>query len=1346
MVSGDPQDPDEGDADLVLRGYGAAVRRYLLEDGARGAEPLKPAERRYRYDRSTTAEQAFAFGFDTFFACAVLGRPQLRNEHASDEGARVERSIDLAKLIADLREAERAGGEEALLAAELMKKRGVTSPAAVAAALWLAYDELGDGFLRDLLAPRESEEEASGMARFLDIVSTRAPSLFGDLATLGLMPRAEQVPNPVVAADAIPPADVSIVYDGRGLGGEGEVKAFLELSAQDRSSLIPIPLAKDGATGVVSPATWVEAGKGGEAKGFTFRPGERVSWRVVTQLGEGAPLPGPTGSFMPQVAGATMAERGGRIAFRDRGGRPASFSVDSGALEESKNISVNPLSAPSSVGGKQVLGDTFFRIDGTRYRKPARLRLPYDPSELPVGSPPPTIHRLDDETGAWENLGGREIRPGLIEAEVDHTSLFALLLDPDPPRATEARDGPDPFDPRGTEPWKVSFQLSGSSEVTLEITDGEGRVVARPVAARACEAGSGTCTWDGKDAAGQPLPDGSYGYVLRTRDASGRVGDPGSGRLRIHRGFTGGVRGGVKATGSTPDVLPTVSSVHGSAFTAVDADGSFAFFALAPGVETLRFSAPGHFAEERTVEVKAFENAELPEVLLTDRALTSLEIDPPVIHPDAEPAEPPLPERAGILMAFDRSCEARIELLDRRDRVVRTFFEWDTGVGELGLEIDGSDERGRPLSGIFRVRVTARVGGLDVVQGEERILIDRGLVSYARAIPRIFSPDGDGLDDVTRFTFRLEDLATVTAVIEDASGAPVKALLQDSALEDGWHECPWDGTDDAGNRLPEAPYRFVVKAIYETGEASRPLRGDVVLDSAPPRFLEIEPTNAVVIATGLPTIRARLARAADLDPENLRVKIDELTVRPDHYDPATGWMSYTPKSSLGEGVHIALVYARDLAGNMAQPEATSFEVKLAAPDHTKPTARFVLPGEGAKVYDPSPSIEAELRDALSGVDPESIRLSVDGDEVPNRVRRVIPGRTGKSWDMWWYEVAIILFDPLEGRLRYNLLEELPTGKHVIRLSASDRLGNRLRPIEQTFTVIADEIAPEVVIEQPTRNWRGYHGTVDLVARLSDEGGSGLDPESLRLLLDGNELPTPELDSGQLRTSFAAGAGASHLLSLEVRDRAGNRAVFTTVFSIHADEIPPGLSCDTPSRGLLANAPSKLRILAWDHGSGLDPSSLEAALDGRSLPLSSPSTGTHELALPALAPGRHQLVLAATDHCGNTATLSRTLAVRRTTTPPAIRITSPSTEVAAEKEIPVHIVFDSRSSKIAPETLELRLDGVRVPLPPKAFDPSANTLRLFLPEPLEAGTQHVLTIDAADEDGNRATQALELLAR
>ncbi|HEY8791288.1 MAG TPA: hypothetical protein VIL96_00195, partial [Gaiellaceae bacterium] len=65
---------------------------------------------------------------------------------------------------------------------------------------------------------------------------------------------------------------------------------------------------------------------------------------------------------------------------------------------------------------------------------------------------------------------------------------------------------------------------------------------------------------------------------------------------------------------------------------------------------------------------------------------------------------------------------------------------------------------------------------------------------------------------------------------------------------------------------------------------------------------------------------------------------------------------------------------------------------------------------------------------------------------------------------------------------------------------------------------------------------------------------------------------------------------------------------------------------TVSRG------ERLRLLVTDRGSGVDPSSLLAQVDGRVRPiLYSPTSGLVQVGLGRLATGRHRLVFTAADY-------------------------------------------------------------------------------------------------------------------
>jgi BarA-like signal transduction histidine kinase len=73
-------------------------------------------------------------------------------------------------------------------------------------------------------------------------------------------------------------------------------------------------------------------------------------------------------------------------------------------------------------------------------------------------------------------------------------------------------------------------------------------------------------------------------------------------------------------------------------------------------------------------------------------------------------------------------------------------------------------------------------------------------------LPKIFSPDNDGFDDIATVKYRVADPGYVAnIIIFDAAGRPVRVLVRNDllALNGYWN---WDGLDDKGEKLPVGVY------------------------------------------------------------------------------------------------------------------------------------------------------------------------------------------------------------------------------------------------------------------------------------------------------------------------------------------------------------------------------------------------------------------------------------------------------------------------------------------------------------------------------------------------------------
>jgi hypothetical protein len=132
------------------------------------------------------------------------------------------------------------------------------------------------------------------------------------------------------------------------------------------------------------------------------------------------------------------------------------------------------------------------------------------------------------------------------------------------------------------------------------------------------------------------------------------------------------------------------------------------------------------------------------------------------------------------------------------------------------------------------------VGSWTVVTDD---VLDR-LLSKVSAVPRVFSPDGDGICDYTVIEFilaKVREPREIEIKIFDLKGILVRDLgggrllsasaylhpgmgdLGSYAADRLWEIAPgyWDGTDEEGDRVPPGIYLYQVKACVDEGEEIR---------------------------------------------------------------------------------------------------------------------------------------------------------------------------------------------------------------------------------------------------------------------------------------------------------------------------------------------------------------------------------------------------------------------------------------------------------------------------------------------------------------------------------------------
>jgi hypothetical protein len=208
---------------------------------------------------------------------------------------------------------------------------------------------------------------------------------------------------------------------------------------------------------------------------------------------------------------------------------------------------------------------------------------------------------------------------------------------------------------------------------------------------------------------------------------------------------------------------------------------------------------------------------------------------------------------------------------------------------------------------------------------------------------------------------------------------------------------------------------------------------------------------------------------------------------------------------------------------------------ITSEDLAGPEVSNVVPPNGKRVFTSRPEIGGTVKDAGSGVAPESIRLFVDETQVA------------------------ATFDPVTGFVRYTPAAPLADGTHRARLEADDRAGNPALPFgDWSFIVYTgpDLDAPVIDRAQPLSGTTSPAGRPRISARIQDEY-KGVDPSRIEFQFDGALVPAV-WDSTAGVVWYAPPAPLSngtHSVTLRAGDREATPNYATTSWAFTVNAIP-----------------------------------------------------------------------------------------------------------------------------------------------------------------------------------------------
>ncbi len=140
----------------------------------------------------------------------------------------------------------------------------------------------------------------------------------------------------------------------------------------------------------------------------------------------------------------------------------------------------------------------------------------------------------------------------------------------------------------------------------------------------------------------------------------------------------------------------------------------------------------------------------------------------------------------------------------------------------------GSDNR-RLADGRYRgaIEVIYRHGNAPEATTEQFLLDTEAPNIELETENALFSPDGDGRKDSVVFRQSSGRAETWTAELTDEAGAVIRTFEWRNRLA----TASWDGTDAAGNPVPDGTYRYVVEGVDAAGNRARAAAPSITVDT-----------------------------------------------------------------------------------------------------------------------------------------------------------------------------------------------------------------------------------------------------------------------------------------------------------------------------------------------------------------------------------------------------------------------------------------------------------------------------------------------------------------------------------
>jgi PKD repeat protein len=508
----------------------------------------------------------------------------------------------------------------------------------------------------------------------------------------------------------------------------------------------------------------------------------------------------------------------------------------------------------------------------------------------------------------------------------------------------------------------------------------------------------------------------------------------------------------------------------------------------------------------------------------------------------------------------------------------------------------------------------------------------------------------------------------LSVTIRDPSGIQpdsVSISLKDSTGADvAVAEFSFDESTGVASAKPSSPLAdgsYTVEASAKDGNDNEGSAAwSFTVDSTPPE-------KPVVDQPMTPTNQSDLTATGTAEPgSTVKVFLNDELAATVQADSNTG--AFSANLTLAEGMNRITALAVDGVGNEGDlSDLVQVLLDTIAPiiSNLSPTmvTGVLNPVITATIIDPESSL-------VSGVDPDSIELKIDGETV-----------TGFT------------YDPLSGQLTYQAGPFENMTQHEVELGCADNAGNAATPITSMFLVnigIADEMPPTIrfsvkegdVIPSSTPEFSVAFADAD----------TGVNPDTIEIRLDGSPIEDYVLDEETGVATFTPQsplADGLHAISASVSDNATppNFTEAAVSFTVKT-QVPKPVLDELPAfvaQGLV------------DVSGTAEPSTIVTLyVNGKPIgTVQANDEGKFERRDVPLKPGMNAIEATATDAWGNVSPKSDPAQVGYDDVEPAAGGFSPANGSRVKDVASISVRLTDEISGVNPDTLLMSINGAPV---------------------------------------------------